>query len=437
MAKPGPFRVQRSALCFVGIFSTLFAVNRSFADDWPHWRGPNRNDISKEVSGWKDGAWLREKPTWTTSVGRGASSPLIVADHIYTLGWQSGKDVVRCLSAKSGQEIWSKNYNCPQYGRHAVGDEGLYSGSTATPEFDATTGHLYTLSCDGDLNCWNTGMNGELVWKRNLYDDYKVGRRPKLTRAPQRDYGYTASPMIHGDWLLVEVGSPRGSLVAFDKKTGREVWRSELKDEAGHTGGPSPIMVEGIPCVAVLTQRNLAVIRFDAGREGQTLATFPWVTDFANTIAGPAVHGNHVLLTAAYNHNAICKIKITTKGAEEVWRKKFPSKVCTPVIHSDSVYVAWQQVRCLNWETGELRWEGGKVSDPGSCIVTADDRIIVYGGNGKLMLLESAKRSPTKYTELAVQDRLFESHAWPHVALSNGRIFCRDREGNFACFEHQ
>ena len=121
-------------------------------------------------------------------------------------------------------------------------------------------------------------------------------------------------------------------------------------------------------------------------------------------------------------------------GAKEVWRKKFPSKVCTPVIHDGCVYVAWQRVRCIDFATGELKWEGGAVGDPGSCVMTGDGRLIVYGLSGKLALVEGAKRSPDAYKELAVKDKLFKSQAWPHVALAGGRVYCRDREGNMVVF---
>jgi hypothetical protein len=130
----------------------------------------------------------------------------------------------------------------------------------------------------------------------------------------------------------------------------------------------------------------------------------------------------------------MCKVQITLEGAKELWRKKYPSKVCTPVIHDGSVYVAWQRVRCIDWKTGDLKWEGGAVGDPGSCVVTSDGRLIVYGLNGKLALVEGAKRSPDAYKELAVKDKLFKSAAWPHVALADGRVYCRDRDGNMAVF---
>ena len=422
------------ALAALSLALTLALTLR--AADWPHWRGPNRTGITDEPSGWTGDAWLADKPAWTAKVGEGASSPLVVGDRVFTLGWEDGKDMLRCLGAKDGKQLWSQSYKSARYGRFRTGDEGLYSGPSSTPEYDPATGFLYTLSTDGDLICWDTNADGKTLWSRNLYDDYKAARRPKLTPAPQRDYGYTSSPIIHRDWLLVEVGSTKsGSVIAFDKKTGKEVWASELKEEAGHTGGMSPMTVEGVPCVAVLTQRTLAVIRLDAGKEGKTVATFPWVTDFANTIAGPAVEGDSVVIAAGYNHNAMCKVTFTLSDAKEVWRKKFPSKVCTPVIHDGSVYVAWQRIRCIDWKTGDLKWEGGAVGDPGSCVVTSDGRLVVYGLSGKLVLVEGATRSPNAYKELAAKDKLFKSQAWPHVALAGGRVYCRDREGNMAVFK--
>lgn len=422
---------------FRAIVLSLITAGTAVTDDWPHWRGPTRNGLTTEKSGFRDGKWLAEKPAWSAKVGAGASSPIVVDDRVFTLGRTDGHDVIRCLAVVDGKEQWSVRYRTPEYGRFHMGDEGLYSGPSSTPEYDPQTKLLFTLSPDGDLHCWDTANKGQNVWNINLYDTYKAERRPKLTRAPQRDYGYTSSPLVHGPWLLVEVGSSRGTLVAFDKKTGKEVWTSQLTDEAGHNGGPALMKVEGIECAALLTQRNLAVIRLDAGNEGKTVATYPWVTDFANNIAGVAVHGDCVLVTSAYNRSAIHKVKITLKGAEKVWQQKYPSKVCTPVIHDGHVYYVWQKVRCLDWETGEQKWEGGGFGDPGSCIVTSDHRLIAYGHNGKLALLETAKGSPNAYRELASRDLKFSSAAWPHVVLAGGRLLCRDRDGNLVCFPLQ
>lgn len=407
------------------------------ASDWPHWRGPTRNGVSPEQSGWKGSSWLADKPAWQVQVGEGASSPIVVGKNLFTLGHQNGQDVVQCRDTANGKLLWSVSYKCKKYGRFATGDQSIYSGPSSTPEYDPDTGYLYTLSTDGHLNCWATQADKppeKPTWSINLYDEFEVGQRPKLTRAPQRDYGYTTSPMVFNDWLLVEVGSTsRGSVLALDKRTGKVVWASELKDEPGHCGGMALMRIDDKPAIAVLTQRHLAVIRLDAGQTGKTIAKFPWVTDFANSIASPAAHGDSVIITSAYNQNAMVRLKVAGGEIEEVWRARTPSKVCTPVIHDGHVYVAWQRVRCLDWETGVLRWQGGAFGDPGSCIVTADERLIVYGLNGRLALIETAKQAPKEYTELAAIEKLFGSLGWPHVVLANGRIFCRDRDGNLAC----
>lgn len=404
------------------------------AEDWPHWRGAHRSGIAAEDSGWKSGKWLAAPAVWGKNVGKGGTSPLLVGGRLYTMGYADGKDTVYCLDAATGKEVWTVQYDCPQYGRFKTGDEGLYSGPSSTPEFDLETGYLYTLSTDGDLNCWDTQDKGRKVWGLNLYDQYEVQQRPKIARQGLRDYGYTSSPLVHGDSLLVEAGSKVGNLIAFARRTGKQLWASENKDPAGHNAGPVPITVEGVPCVATLTSRRLTVTRLDQGNEGKTIAEHLWETDFANNIAGPAVHENFVLITSAYNHNAICKLRISLEGATRVWQAPLASKICTPVIYNGHVYWSWRALHCLDWETGKRVWEGGKFGDAGSCIITSDGRLIVWGGSGKLALVDTADHSPKSYRELAVQDGLASTDAWPHVVLSGGHLYCKDWHGNLNCY---
>lgn len=267
----------------------------------------------------------------------------------------------------------------------------------------------------------------------NLYKNYPVKQRPKLTPTWHRDYGYTTSPPVYKDWVIAEVGSTTtGTYVAFDKKSGKEVWRSELMDEAGHTGGLALITVEKVPCLAGLTQRRLAVVRLDAGMAGKTVATEEWLTEGGCNIATPVVVGNSVLVTSGYNQNAIARFDVALDGLTKVWKRPQSSKVCTPVVHDGSVYYSWMRVHCLDWKTGEKRWDG--YGDAGSCVVTADGRLVVYGSHGKVGLIEGAARSPKAFKELAVRDKLFKAPAWPHVALADGRLLCRDKDGNLSCF---
>lgn len=424
-----------------GIFALILlfgtSVHAVSAGDWPHWRGADRNDIVSEASGFSGGKWPLGAPAWKVNVGIGCSSPIVVGKKLYATGWKQNREWLVCLDLSRGKVTWIKSYACPKYGRFSTGDKGIYAGPSSTPEYDAETGYLYTLSIDGDLNCWNTSQSGSRVWKRNLYDAFAVKRRPDVgtRRRTLRDYGYTSSPMVHGDQLLVEVGSAQGTVMAFDKRTGKRLWASECKDEAGHTGGPVPMVVEDVPCVAVLTLRHLVVMRLDKPHAGKTIAQYKWTTDFANNIPTPAVWKNSVVVTSAYNRYAMARLDISLAGAKKVWEARSPSGVCSPIIHRGHVYWAWRGVHCVDFATGKKLWTGGSVGTAGSCIITGDDRMIVWADNGNLLLVETARRSPKRYRELAKRNRIFRRDAWPHVVLANARLYCKDREGNLACFD--
>ena len=413
----------------------LFVIGLSArGEDWPHWRGINRNAVINEDSGWERGAWPPQDEVWSRKLVGGCSAPIVVQGRLYVCGWAAELDYVYCLDANNGQVIWRQSYACPEYGRHSDGDKGQYSGPLASPSFDESNGYLYTLSTDGHLNCWDANRQGERLWTINLYDEYDVPQRPLVGTRRLRDYGYTTAPLVYGNTVIVEVGDDEGNLMGFDKLSGKRCWTSESKDPAGHTGGLVPMTVEGIPCVAVLTIYQLLVARLDAGHEGETLAEFPWATDFANSIATPAVHENTVLLTSEYNQYSIAKIEITPSGARQIWRQPYASGVCTPVVFADHVYWCWRGLYCLDFHTGQPKWRGGSYGDTASCVATSDGRLVVWADRGELVLVETAQRSPKKYRELARKRGLLTSDVWPHLVLTNGRLYLKDRDGNLKCF---
>jgi outer membrane protein assembly factor BamB len=351
------------------------------------------------------------------------------------IGWKDERDTLLALSAATGEVIWKQSYAAPRYGRHATGDEGLYSGHTATPEFDPATSLLYTLAADGELRCWNTKKQGELAWRKNLYDEYKMPRRPKIGRSGDRDYGYTTSPLVVGDWLIIEAGGERGTVVAFDKRTGIHEWESEHRGFAGHTGSVVPLTVEGVPCLAVLTLRELLVLRADEQNRGKTVATFPWQTDFANNILTPTVSEDSVIIGSYHTHHAIARIRLSlAKGAEKVWQAGYASYVGSPIVYEGRVYLGGPELYCLDWATGKLIWQGGKFDSGASLLLTKDERLIALGTGGAVTLVESGKRSPEKYTELSRTAPFFSTEAWPHVVLAGGRLLAKDRAGNVKCF---
>ncbi len=430
------FAVRNSIRLLRAAFVTtlLLLTELAVAEDWPHWRGSARTDIVRERSGWNGQRWLSsDEPLWVADVGQGATSPIVVKNRVFTLGWTDDKDRVVCLDLDTGREVWSESYPAPLHARHANGDEGLYDGPTSTPAYDPATGQLFALSVDGDLKAW-TAATGKLAWSLNLYDQYEVPQRPRIGRSGQRDYGYTSSPLVYRDWLLVEVGATDGTLMAFSKLDGKQVWKSAYQDSAGHSGSPVPITVEGIACVAVLTLRQLVVIRVDRDHEGETLATYPWETEFANNIPTPTVHENEILITTKYNHEAMCKLRITRQGAVKIWEQPYASGVCSPVIHRNKIYWSTQQATCLDFRTGELLWQHGKFGDAGSCVVTQDDKLIIWADRGTLALFDIAGE-PQRHRELARLQFDSPADVWPHVVLANGRLICKDRTGHIVCLK--
>lgn len=418
-------------LCII-LLALLFISPVVSAQDWTQWRGPDSNGITKE-SLVPDKNFAFKDPVWTQQVGEGCGSVVVFKDALFATGWQGGEESVSCIDTRNGVLIWKHSYKAPAYGRFAFGDQQFYKGPTASPVLDPGSGLLITLGSDGDLNCWDTRQHGKLKWNINLYENYKAGRRPD-SGGGQRDFGYTTAPLILGKELLLAVGGKAGLLVALDLESGKQRWTSHNQDYASHCGGISPIMVEGTACVAVLSLDHLVIIRTDRGHMGETLAKFPWKTDYANNIATPAVFENKVLLTSAYNHREMVLLEVNSDGIDKKWESGHFSGVGSPIIYNNKIYFSFLQLNCLDLTDGTLLWKGGRFGPDGSCLLTADGYLVIFG-NGKLVLANSAENAHGQYKEIAsYRDICPSNYAWPHIVLAHSRIYCKDKLGNIYCF---
>jgi outer membrane protein assembly factor BamB len=354
---------------------------------------------------------------------------------LYTMGWHGpggggpkrmGRDTVWCLDARTGREVWKEAYPCRYQARLSTGDEGQYGGPSSTPTFDAATGRLFSLSVDGHLVCWDGRKGGPPVWAFNLHEKYTIRQRPAVTDRGPRDYGCTGSPLVLGDLLIVEVGAREGCVVAFDKATGRERWRSRYTGFAGHTAGPVPVTLSGAACLATLALTEVVVMRTDPGHEGETVATAPWGTDFANGIATPAACRGGILATSNYNISRTALLMPAAGGRmEDAWRVRDHSGVGSPVVTADRIFFADGTLKCLDAATGKRLWSGGKFYH-GSCVATGDGKILAFGA-GRLALLDARADA---YRELAAVENLFSATCYPHVALAGGLIAVKDMDGN-------
>lgn len=424
----------------VSAFVLAVSAALSSAADWPHWQGPTRDGHTPEPSLYENGQWLNPDPIWTVDVGEGGTSPLVVGGRLYTLGWSDGNDTLLCLDAAAGAQIWQQAYPAPQFGRFAMGDQGVYSGPSSTPELDPAAGLLYTLGCDGELRCWHAA-NGKPVWRKNLYDEYGVTQRPwikdkprerRIGRSEHRDYGYTTAPLALNGQVLVEVGSPDALIVAFDGATGKELWRSKHAGFAGHTGGLVPMETSDGPAVAVLALREFAVVRTGKGHEGETAGLFPWESAFANNVQTPAAAGSAAFVTSFHSHRAIRRLDVAAGKAKETWKADVSSRVGSPVVDGRFLYLAGPELYCLDRDSGKLLWKGGAFAEGASCVACGDGRLVLLSSAGDLVLAEGTERSGGRYVELAKLH--FEgAEWWPHVVIAAGRIYAKDRMGQLLC----
>lgn len=425
----------------LGMLLLLFSGMAAGAADWPCWRGPARNGIVEEASGWPE-AWP-PRPAWSRNVGFGCASPVVAGGRLYVMGWSGsgterprdnpkGQDTLYCLEASSGQILWQRSYPCLYQGRMRTGDTRAYGGPSSTPAFDPDGGLLYTLSVDGDLVCWDSKQKGKPVWKQNLYDAYGARQRP-FVGASTRDYGFAGSPLILGNEVVIEVGAEEGLVMAFDKRSGKRRWVGGGRHWAGHSAGPVLGALNGRPCLAVLALKNLVVLGLEPGHEGNVLGTFPWTTDFACNIASPGFDGNRLLVTSGYNHKASTRVELTPAGLKPLWESRQHAVVSSPVLVDGRFYTLSGRLQCGDLDTGETLWSGGRFGH-GSCLLTRPDRKLLVFGEGDLVLVD-ASPAATAYRELGRVDNLVSGTCYPHVTLSDARIFCKDRDGNLVGLE--
>ncbi len=218
------------------------------ADDWPQWRGPNRNGISAEKGWLTDWPEQGPKKLWSASLGAGCSSVSVKGDRVFTMGNVADKESVYCLGAETGKTIWKYEYDCPLNPKNFEGGPG-----TTPTIYD---NRVYSLSRSGHLHCLDAD-SGSLVWKKEAVKE--LG-----TQEPT--WGLTCSPYAFGDKVVVNLDK----VIAFKKDTGETLWQTE-RIGAGYST-PAEIVLEGKQYLAVFGTVGLVVLDGDSGKE---LLRFP------------------------------------------------------------------------------------------------------------------------------------------------------------------
>jgi outer membrane protein assembly factor BamB len=404
--------------CLWYVVSVLVLVHVGLAaraDDWPQWRGPERNGISRETGLLSQ--WPAEGPklVWQIQdLGGGFSTPSVVGERLYLLRNQGVSDeFVEARATADGSKVWSTRIG--QVGN--PNQRPNYPAARSTPTVDGE--RLYAFGSDGDLACLKTAT-GEVLWTHNVRTD--LGGQPG-------EWAYAESPLVDGDVVVCTPGGADATLAALHKLTGEIVWKAPVPngDPAAYA---SIIIVEfgGVKQYVQFLSKSLV---------GIEAATGKLLWRYERTATGPANIPTPVARDAfVFSGGALCggglvqlSVQQGQVSAKEVYfDPKLPTGVGGVIQLDDGLYGSTRtNLVCLDFQTGKTRWTSRGLG-PGS-LCCADGRLYYHAEeNGAVCLIEPAADEYRERGRFAPpnQPERGSTKAWAYPVVANGRLYIRD-----------
>ena len=427
---------------------TLAAAGGVAAEDWPQWRGPERQAV------WRETGIVEELPaalrvTWRTPLRAGYSGPAVADGRVFITDWAEdpesrtldGTERVLALDERTGEVLWTHTWPT-SYRMLSV---AYAVGPRATPTVDGD--RVYVVGGTGRLFCLDV-ETGRVLWETDYVADYG-------TSIPV--WGIVSAPLVDGDRLITVVGGePDALVVAFDKRTGAEVWRAiEVTSEMGYA---QPVIYEAGGVRQLIVWHPLALASLDP-ETGALYWEQPWDVAMGVTVATPVRSADYLLVSQFFNGSLMMRLSRDRPAATHLWqgrsRSELPDQtdtihamVTTPVIVGDHVYGvdSYGELRGLDARTGRRLWTSPDMTAQArwstAFLVRHEDRWFVNNDEGFLIL---AQFTPEGYVELG-RTRLIEPTAssgtrtphgriaarlvnWSHPAYANGHVVHRnDRE---------
>jgi outer membrane protein assembly factor BamB len=402
----------------------LMTTGGSFAADWPQWRGPNRDGISKETGLMKE--WPKDGPKllWQqTDLGDGYSTPAIVGRRLYVLS-NKGNDneFVQARDIKDGKEIWTTPLG-------KVGNpnqQPSYPAARSTPTVEGD--FLYALGSDGDLACLEIDK-GTVRWRKNLRADFNG--KPGI-------WAYSESPLIDADSLVVTPGGAEATLVSLNKKMGETIWKCPLP-EGGEAAYASAIVVEAAGAKQIVQLLQKGLVGVDA-KTGKFLWRFSKpISQFNANIPTPVAADSLVYASSAGTGGGAVRLSAKEGGVEAqqvYFDAKMPTTIGGTVKIGDYLFgTTGQGMVCIEFATGTVKWQERTLGP--SAICYADGCLYVHTENGEVALVkaspeayvEKGRFTPPERPKRAVQGE----KSWAYPALSDGRLYIRER-GSLWCY---
>ena len=379
------------------------------AADWPNWRGPNHNGVSEET-GWV-ATWPTTGPKilWKASLGTGFATMAVSNGRVYAMGNVNDMDILYCLDANTGNEIWKQSYPCRLFRKNHEG------GPTATPTVDGDA--IYTFSKNADAIRFKAS-DGQIVWHKRLVRDLKI-KNPT--------WYHSSSPLVLDNLIILNTGT-RG--VALNKSDGSVVWQNG-KDVCGYASAV-PFTIGNQTCVAMPVSREIVGL---VAATGKLIWNLPWKTSYDINAADPIILGDKVFISSGYNKGCAL-LKMEAHGVTEIWRNKnMRNHASSCVLWEGHIYGFDGQfggggkLTCLHFETGKVKWAQRGMGT--GTVMIADGKLIVLSEKGKLVIAEA---SPEKFNELA-SAQILSGKCWTMPVLANGRIYARNANGQLVCVD--
>jgi outer membrane protein assembly factor BamB len=397
------------------------------ADEWPQWMGPQRDNV------WREDGVLEALPAagprvvWRVPIAGGYAGAAVAGGRVFVTDYVTAADVkvanferktstgterVLCLDEATGQLLWKHEYPVTYTIAYPAGPR-------CTPTVDGD--RVYTLGAEGDLFCFDAAT-GKVAWSRDLKKDY-------ATKAAL--WGWASHPLVDGEKLICIAGTAAAHAVAFDTRTGKELWRAGTASEQGYVP-PSIIEAAGVRQLVLVKPDGVYAVAPDSGK---LLWETPYNADNGSIIMTPVRVGDHLYVGGYQGKNLLLKLKADAPGVDVVWRNKPKQGISAvnvqPFVADGIVYGFHEngELRAMRIPEGDFAWRGGgplgaRPQGSGTAFITRHrDRFFLFTETGDLVI---ATLTPVGYEELS-RAHLIEP---TNVAFGRPVVWCAPAYAN-------